>query len=330
MIDSLQNILIIRHGALGDVVLSTGPFAAIRKHHPNARITLLTTKPYAKLLEPSPYFDAIVVDEKPRWWELAKLKRLKSFFCEGQFNRVYDLQTSQRSTWYYTLLPAPKPEFSGLAKGASHRHHTPERTRLHTIERQKQQLAIAGIADVPPPDVSWLKGKPYAAWEKEDRRPGESRDLNQEDSCLRRNDDRGYVLLIPGGSAHRPEKRWPVEYFIEVSRWLVEQGIQPVLIGTQAEAEILEAIAAKVPVLNLCNQTSFADIAELARGALFTVGNDTGPMHLAAATGCRAIALFNTTASNPALCAPRGNVDILHDDDMKNIIPQMVINLLQA
>lgn len=306
-----ERILVIRHGALGDVVLSTGAFAAIRQHHPRAEITLLTTKLYAELLAPSPYFDAIVVDEKPRWWQIARIKKLKKFLSQGRFTRVYDLQTSQRSTWYFRLLPTPKPEFSGLAKGASHRHHTPERTRLHTIERQKQQLAIAGIADVPPPDTGWLKGSRHATAEK-------------------------YALLVPGGSAHRPEKRWPKEYYEELARWLSGQGIQPVLIGTEAEAALLAEItrhgvdsASSATILNLCNRTSFADIAELARGAVVAIGNDTGPLHLIAAAGCPCIALFNIKASRPELCAPRGKVTVLSDDSLENISSQGVISVLQ-
>ncbi len=307
-----ENILIIRHGALGDVILTTGHFAAIRAHHKGAHITLLTTKPYAALLKDSPYFDAFIIDAKPKFWQFGKVRALKKFFREGRFARVYDLQTSQRSTWYYRLFPSPKPEFSGLAKGASHRHNTPERTRLHTLDRQNQQLEIAGITDMPPPDVSWLsvQRSAFSVWKE-------------------------YVLLVPGGSAHRPEKRWPVEHYVELAGWLCDQGIQPVLIGTGAEAEILDAMTAPLAArnpspLNLCNQTSFGDIAELARGAACAVGNDTGPMHLIAAAGCPSIVLFNTDASNPDLCAPRGgNVQIVAQPRLDTLPASAIISKVQ-
>lgn len=321
-----QNILVIRHGALGDVILTTGHFAAIRAHHPDAHITLLTTKPYAALLKDSPYFDAFVIDAKPKFWQFRKVRALKRFFREGQFTRVYDLQTSDRSTWYYRLLPTPKPEFSGLAKGASHRHNTPERTRLHTLDRQNQQLAIAGIAHCPPPDVSWLSGEGRGTRGK----AGEHKK---------------YALLVPGGSAHRPEKRWPEAQYAELAAWLCGQGIQPVLIGTGAEAEVLEKIESGIQnregidsipnsgfsILNLCNQTSFGDIAELARGAVCAVGNDTGPMHLIAAAGCPSVVLFNTRASNPDLCAPRGgHVSIIQRDDLTTLSAKEVADMLKS
>src|ERR1700752_2831263 len=112
-------ILVIKHGALGDFVLATGPFAAIRRHHPNATITLLTTAPFVALAKAAPYFDQIWVDQRPRALALRGIWRLRRRLNAGRFDRVYDLQTSSRSSWYFHLLRRPKPEWSGIARGAS-------------------------------------------------------------------------------------------------------------------------------------------------------------------------------------------------------------------
>lgn len=302
-----SRILVIRHGALGDVILSTGPFAAIRAHHKDAHITLLTTPPYAKLLRTSPWFDAIWIDPKPKPWQLRALLQLVKKLRGGGFDRVYDLQTSKRSARYFSFFPFPKPEWSGISKGASHRHHTPERTKLHTLDRQKQQLAIAGIHHVPPPDLSWLKG-----------------DVN-----LLPKREGAYALLVPGGSAHRPEKRWTRQGFTEIARWLAQERVTPLLIGTNAEKALLEAIAADCPeAVNLCNRTDFGQLAELARGATLALGNDTGPMHLIAAAGCPSLVLFSHT-SNPDLCAPRGEkVRVLRSPNLEALQPQEVRHAL--
>ena len=74
------------------------------------------------------------------------------------------------------------------------------------------------------------------------------------------------------------------------------------VVGSAAEAAIARAIPA---ALNLTGQTSFGDLADLGRAARFAIGNDTGPMHLLAAAGCRSVVLFSRD-SDPALCAPRG------------------------
>ncbi|MBM4438468.1 MAG: ADP-heptose--LPS heptosyltransferase, partial [Actinobacteria bacterium] len=153
----MDRILVIKHGALGDFVLATGPFTAIRAHHLGDNVTLLTTPPFVDFARQSRLFDRVWVDPRPgvlqvgKWWSL--LHRLR----EEPFARVYDLQTSTRSSFYFRLLARPKPQWSGIAKGASHRHDNPERARMHAVDRQAEQLRVAGIAHVPHPDLSWAK-----------------------------------------------------------------------------------------------------------------------------------------------------------------------------
>jgi ADP-heptose:LPS heptosyltransferase len=300
-----EHILVIKHGALGDIVLATGPMTAIRAHHPQAHITLLTAKPYDTLLKSSPYFDEIWVDAKPKVWQFAALQKLRRLLNSRPFLRVYDLQTSQRSTSYYQLF-RHKPQWSGLVPG-EFVHDTPHRTQSHTLDREREQLNLAGIHDVPGPDVSWLTS-----------------DISRFSLPER------YVVLIPGGSAHRPEKRWPQAHYAELAVRLQSLGITPVLIGTDAEARELSAIQAACPeAINLCSQTSFADLAELGRGALACVGNDTGPMHLVAVTQCPSVVLFSR-ASNPAMCAPRGEkVTALQRDALEQLSVDEVFSTLK-
>ena len=281
------NILVIKLGALGDFVQAMGPFAAIRAHHASARITLLTTAPFADLAQASPYFDEVWLDDKPPLWRLDKVMALRKRLRAGQFSRVYDLQTSDRSSWYFRLL-GPGVQWSGIAKGCSHPHANPGRDSMHTIERQREQLAMAGIAPVPAPDLAWAEAAPGRF------------DLPTP-----------FVLLVPGGAPHRPAKRWPVERFAALAGGLMERGITPVLLGTIKEKAEIEAILAACPgAVDLSGRTGFPDIIALARRAEAALGNDTGPMHLIAAGGCPSVVLFSHD-SDPALCAPRGNVTVL-------------------
>ncbi|MFO0109928.1 MAG: glycosyltransferase family 9 protein, partial [Alphaproteobacteria bacterium] len=97
----MQNILIIKHGALGDIILATAAFAAIRAHYPRAKITLLTTRPYADLLSSSPYFDEIWIDTKPRLYQIYGIYRLYRLLNQKNWDFIFDLQTSERSTIYW-------------------------------------------------------------------------------------------------------------------------------------------------------------------------------------------------------------------------------------
>lgn len=279
-----QRILVIKHGALGDFVLATGPFAAIRRHHAGAHITLLTTAPYAELAGQSGYFDEVWSDRKRGVLRAGAWLTLRRRLRNGRFTRVYDLQTSRRSSAYFRLFTGrARPEWSGIAPGCSHPHANPARDSLHTIERQAEQLAVAGVADVPPPDLTWLDGDiaPFGL-------------------------DGRFALLVPGAAPHRPEKRWPASSFAALAARLSADGIRPVLLGAAAERDVLADIAGTCSAaLNLYGRTGFGEIAALARRAAGAVGNDTGPMHLIAAAGCPVLVLYSS-ASDPALTAPRG------------------------
>jgi len=275
---------VIKLGALGDVVQALGPAAAIRWHHPGAEIVLLTTAPFADFLREAPYFDTVWIDLRPGPLDLSGLWRLRQRLREAAFLRVYDLQTSTRSNWYFRLLgPGSRLEWSGIARGASHPHDNPVRNGMHTLDRQADQLRAAGISNVPLPDLSWVRA-----------------DLDRFHLPER------FVVLVPGGAPHRPEKRWPVENYAALAELLASRGVVPVVVGGAAERELGAAVRAACPtVRDLTGETNLSEVAALARRALWGVGNDTGPIHLLVAAGAPATVLYSS-ASDPALTAPRG------------------------
>ncbi|MCW8835236.1 MAG: glycosyltransferase family 9 protein [Rhodospirillales bacterium] len=297
-------ILVIKLGALGDFVQAMGPFAAIRDHHADGRITLLTSSPYAAFAENSPYFDEVRVDARPGALDLGGWLAMRRWLKGQRFDRVYDLQTSDRSAFYYRLFwPGPWPEWSGIARGCSHPHANPARDTMHTIDRQAEQLSMAGIDSVPFPSLSWARAD-VAGFQLPAR----------------------YALLVPGGAAHRPDKRWPPERFAEVACRLADGGITPVLLGTAVEAGAMATIKSICPeAVDLSGRTGFVDIATLARGAVCALGNDTGPMHIIAVSGCPTVALFSD-ASDPALCGPRGDaVTIIRRSSLADLSPADVL-----
>ena len=299
-------VLVIRLGALGDFIQSTGAFAAIRAHHADSPVTLLTTRPYAAFAAASPWFDHVWVDERPKWWQPGRWLALRARLRDGGFGRVYDLQTSDRSSSYFRLMGGGV-EWSGIARGCSHPHANPGRDRLHTLDRQAEQLSMAGIPSVPSPDLSWARA-----------------DIG------RFGLPRPYALVCPGGAPHRPAKRWPAAHFAMLAAWLSGRGVVPVLLGTAAEEGELAAIAARCPAArSLAGRTDLLDLAVLGRGAVAAVGNDTGPMHVLAAAGCPSVVLFSG-ASDPTLCAPRGRVTVLRRPDLAGLLPDEVQAALAA
>jgi ADP-heptose:LPS heptosyltransferase len=306
----LSRILVIKLGALGDVVLAFAAMRRIREAHPDAEITALTTAAYGDLIGASPYVDRVEADGRPPGIQatLGMLRRLR----RAGYARVYDLQTSSRTDAYFQALRPSPPPWSGTAPGCALPHRNPERDRMHTLERQADQLREAGIwPDAPtapgsarPPDLSWL--------------------INPE-TLERFGLRRPYALLAPGGSAHRPEKRWPATAYADLADALARQGLQPVVLGGPAEADLAGAMPGAV---DLTGRTSFADIASLGSDADLAVGNDTGPSHLLAAVGAPLLTLFSG-ASDPALTAPRGpRAQVLQRAALADLTVQEVLRTL--
>jgi ADP-heptose:LPS heptosyltransferase len=299
------DILVIKLGALGDFVQAFGPMAAIRKHHTGDNITLLTTAPFESLACASGYFDRIILDKRPKWHDLAGWISLRKKLNGGNYFRVYDLQNNDRTAFYLKLFKI-RPEWVGAAPGASHRNTSSYRTAGKAFDGHVQTLALAGIDDVAVDTLSWMKpNHNYAELPKP------------------------YVLLIVGASPQHPQKRWP--YYAEFSILLAKNGFTPVIIGGVAEKSIADNIAAIEPtIIDLTGQTSLTDLPSLARGAAACIGNDTGPMHFIAPTGCRSLVLFSGK-SNPIRHAPLGeHVVTLQQNDLKKLEPQTVWSAFSA
>lgn len=301
-----QNILVIKLGALGDFIYALGPMAAIRRHHPQDHITLLTTQPFAKMAQECGYFDRILVDHKPKAFDIFGWVRLRSVLKEGRFSRVYDLQNNDRTSLYFKLFgpPSARPEWVGAVKGASHRNASPERSQMHAFLGHRQTLTGAGIQNVELDQLEWMKG-----------------DLSAFPLKV------PYVVLVPGCSIAHPEKRWPVESFRVIISKLILQGYQPVIIGSKEDQETNERVVRGIEgVLNLTARTTLGDIPVLAKGAVAAIGNDTGPMHMAAVSGCPVVMLFCNQTSSIKMHAPpkEKGLKALEAMDLKEISPQHV------
>jgi ADP-heptose:LPS heptosyltransferase len=312
-VTSAAQVLVIKLSALGDFVLAFPAFARIRAAHPDAGITLLTTPPFEALAQASPFFDRVEIDGRPTspgaW--VALIRRLR----RRRYDRVYDLQINDRTNLLFQMLRPSAPAWSGRALGCALPHRNRDRMRMHTLERQAEQLRDAGIwpdaptapLSAPSADLSWVlaRTKPPRFLDGPFSRP--------------------LVLLAPGSSARRPEKRWPVERYAELAARLEANGFDVLVIGGLQEAELAHVIQNRARrARDLTGRTDLAQVAALGAKAAVAVGNDTGPTHLIAAAGAPTIALFSS-ASDPTLCGPRGRVTVMQAPDLSDMPVEIVL-----
>ena len=318
-LDQYERVLVIKLGALGDFVQALRAMAEIRRAHPKAKITLLTTPAYAELGRASGLFDRIDDGGRPKGLAatLGMIWRLR----RGGYQRVYDLQTSSRSRNYFYVFAPNFPEWSGISPGASHVHRNPRRNRMQNLDRMWDQLAEAGVVEplpegaAPGPDLSWA----VAAAARETPPLRQRFALNGP-----------YALLAPGASPGRPGKRWPLHSFIQLARLLEGAGMTPVVIGGGQEIAMAEAIVRAAPTaLALTGRTKLVELAALGAEASVLIGNDTGPTHLAAFAGAPTVVLFSAE-SDPDLCAPRTDqVIVLRRDDLAELSVSEVAKAVQ-
>jgi ADP-heptose:LPS heptosyltransferase len=300
----VSRILIIKLGALGDFFMAQPALQAIRNYHRTDHLSLLTIPGLRSLAAASGMFDSILEDPRDAWplghWRIAR--RLE----RAGFMRTYDLQGTRRTAWYFRFLRPPRPVWAGPVAGCA-LPRPPRPPGAHRAAWYAAQLTALGMAVPPVQDPAWL-----------------SADISACELPLR------YALLAAGGSAHRPGKRWPTAHYIELATALAARGIAPVLIGTEIDATANRAIAAKVPqAIDLTARTSLPMLASVARGALGAVGNDTGPMHVIAATGCASVVLYSNE-SDPAFVSPLGaRVTCLQRPRLAELPADLVLNAAQ-
>ncbi len=288
----MKNILLIKLRYIGDVVLSTPILPLLHKQFPDVKITFLVNPGTAGVLQGNPYLDEIWVLPRQSWWEqLRFIQRVR----KAKFDTVIDLTDSDRSAFLSWVTGAPVRlgyNRERRWRGKFYSQVLPSAYgSMHMVEYHQQALAGLGIYE--------SVGKPEVY--------SHSEVWPHDDEVLRPFSANGEPLVLLHPTARYDFKAWPLERFAAVADWLSEQGIRVALIGCQKEILIGQQILnlAKHKPVNLMGSTSLSQLATLMKRSHLLIGNDGGPMHMAAAVGCPVLGLFGPT--EPAVWGPRGS-----------------------
>ena len=228
-----KKILIIKFGGLGDVILSLNAIYSIYNHHKKCKMILLTEEPYDKLLTNSKWFEKIFTIRRSFFYFLDIFK-IKSEINPSEFDFVYDLQTSKRSSSYLKVFFKTNAITNGIGKYAKIPHLNKQRNKMHTLVRQKSQIKLSKVNYLSKIDMKWLFKSKFKIPKTK------------------------YVIIVPGGSKKRLNKRIPTEIFLKITDFLLKSSFRVLLVGSADDLKVCNLIESFYPdVVNCCNKTNF-------------------------------------------------------------------------
>ena len=303
-----NNILIIKHGALGDLIQITNALKSIRHKYPESKITLLTDIKFKFFSDRIIFIDEIIYENRPSFLRIDEWLTIILKIARRNFNIVFDLQNSDRTSVYYFFIRLfnSKVIWSGNRKGGKYKYHPKNFESVPIKDRIKNQLALMNIEIYVNPDISWM--------------------LNKNIINLPNND---FVILLPGSSLEHKHKRWPAEKFAELANHLKERNIDSIILGqSHSEGEELKKIKLLAPkIIDFSNQ-DLDCLATTASKAIGAIGNDTGPTFIAAAAGCP-ITWLLSSHTDPNITQLLGSkVNTLKKDNISDITTDEVKNNL--
>lgn len=271
-----MSVLIIKLGALGDLIMATSAISQIQEHHAPTRTALLTSDTYMELFR---NWQGLEVIGFPRHGWRTALRMLRWIRARG-FQRIYDLQSNDRTSILCVLSGVTQRVGNHPRYPYTHHPDTAYRGQCHIYDRMQEVLHSAGVRVAPRPP-----GLPLGDLERERVRQWlASRALL----------DKPFVLLHAGSSANRPEKRWPGFRALAVA--LRANGLHVVYIGGAADTELNRSLVSQ-PDIDASGCFSVLELVALAAHARFAVTGDSGPMHVLASAGLPVYGLFGTSST---------------------------------
>ena len=303
-----HNVLIIKHGALGDLIQTTGSFKLIRKKYPESKITLLTDIKFEFFTKNIIFVDEIIYENRPSFIRLDLWLKIIFKLIYKNFDIVIDLQNSDRTSIYYFFLKMfnLKIIWSGNRHGGKNKYHPKNFEHVPIKERISNQLKLINIQGNNDPDISWMITDGIEDLPK-----------------------KKFLILLPGSSPKLRHKRWPAEKYAELAIRLKKQNIDTVILGqVSSEGDEINKIKLLSPDTHDRSNRDLSYLATVASKAIGAVANDSGPAFIAAAAGCPVTWLLSSH-TNPKLTQLVGSkVNTLKKEDIKEISVEEVENNL--
>jgi len=274
----MKNILIIKHGSLGDLIQANGAIEDIKRSNPKSNIVLLTSYPYFDLMRECPYVHDVLVDKRKPRWNLFYLYKLKKKLSSYNFTHVFDLQNSKR-TEFYSKYILSAPIWSSTNTVLEPGQKKSDFDKDPVLKRMEIQLNKSGVktVNIKKSNLNWA--------------------IVNIRNITKNYFNGKYILIFPFCSPKLIKKKWPY-YSILISQLKSKYNKKYDIVLAPGPNEIKEAqlLNAHV-VLDQSKSLKINQLISLIKDASFIISNDTGPAHISSHLDKPGLVLFGSHTS---------------------------------
>jgi len=309
----MSNILIIKHGSLGDLIQANGAIKDIKKFYSNRKVFLLTTQPYSIFMSECPYLDGVLIDKRLPRWNLIYLNNLKKTLAKYDLSKVFDLQNSSRTRFYKRFI-IKNVEWSSTETTLEPGQNKRDFDQDPVLDRLEVQIKKSGIETefTKNIDLSWA--------------------IENTSHLVKKYTNREYILLFPFCSPKLKNKKWP--YYKELIQKLKQEfknKYSILLAPGPNEIKDANELNAKV-VLENNGYVKLKTLVSLIHSAKLIIANDTGPAHIASHLDKKGLVLFGRHTSAKKVSIENFNfkaisVENLNDLDVNTVLKEVKTKL---
>ena len=307
----MSNILIIKHGSLGDLIQANGAIKDIKNFYKNRKVFLLTAEAYSIFMSECPFLDGVIIDKRLPRWNLFYLKKLKDKLLRYDISKVFDLQNSSRTKFYRKFI-IKNAEWSSTETSLEPGQNKNDFDQDPVLDRMEIQLKKSGI------DTEFTKNIDLN-WA--------TTDISR---LLKQYANNEYILLFPFCSVKHQNKKWP--YFRELISEIKKdyKNKYPILLapGPQ-EIEEASKLNGKV-VLDDNKPVNIKTLVSLINKAKFIIANDTGPAHIASHLDKKGLVLFGSHTTAKKVSIENFNFKSLSVQNLQDLNLQTVLNEVKS
>ena len=302
----MSNILIIKHGSLGDLIQANGAIKDIKEYYKNRKVFLLTSEPYSIFMSECPYIDGVLIDKRLPRWNLFYLHNLKKLLAKYNFTKIFDLQNSSRTKFYRKFIVS-QCEWSSTETTLEPGQKKSDFDKEPVLDRMQAQLKKSEIHNKHTKniDLSWA--------------------IEDISRLIKQYANNEYILIFPFCSKKHQKKKWPhFKYLINLIKRKYKNSY-PILIAPGPN-EINEAkkLNAKI-VLDNGNPINIKMLISLIDRAKFIIANDTGPAHIASHLNKKGLVLFGGHTSAKKVSIENSNFKAISVKNLKELNAETVL-----